>query len=94
MSETLSDGSEVVPDFNAGQRQKVADLGFMALDVVDALEGEHLILDAMLLVEIAESEDDEPVSFAVHYFSTTNRAAIQRGLIEHVRDELARFAED
>jgi len=83
--------SEVVPDFNAGQRQKVADLGFMALDAIEALEGEHLILDAMLLLEIAEREDGEPVSFAVHYFSTTTRAAITRGLIEHVRDDLARF---
>lgn len=75
--------------FNADQRQKVGNLGLMALEQLGNLDEDALVLDAVLCVEVIDRDQ----ASQVHYFSTTTRAAVQRGIIEHVRDDLARFDE-
>jgi hypothetical protein len=83
---------DILPEFNEGQRQKVANLGFQALEQIDEFEGDHIILDAMLLLEVGEKDaDTDEVTYFVHRFSTTPRSAVQRGIVEHIRDDLSRF---
>lgn len=82
---------DTLPDFNEAQRQKVAELGFTALETIDTLDGETIVLDAMLIVEVGE-KTDEGVAYYIHRFSTADRVSIQRGIVEHVRDDLAGFA--
>jgi hypothetical protein len=70
-----------------GDSQKLGSLALQAIDVLDNYaEGRAAIGDAMLLVEIQllDGEGDQ-IATATHYFATTRRSVVQRGLIDSCR---------
>lgn len=70
-------------EFNAEQRSKLLDLACQAADMLDDL-GEHALGDAILVVETAHPDGEA----RVHFFSTTLRQIVNRGLVEFARENL------
>jgi hypothetical protein len=65
-------------------------LGALALQAIDVLDnyvdGRAAIGDAMLLVEVRLlDEEGDQIATATHYFATTRRSIVQRGLLESCR---------
>jgi hypothetical protein len=84
-----------LPEFNEDQRQKVTELAFKALDTIDDIDGEHVVGDAVLLVEYMTPDVAGTGSLTyVASFHTTTRVTVRRGIVEQARDELASFADD
>ena len=67
--------------------QALGALTLQAFDVLDNyVEGRAAIGDAMLLVEVRLLDGDgEQIATATHYFATTRRSIVQRGLLESCR---------
>jgi hypothetical protein len=67
--------------------QKLGALALQALDVLDDyVEGRAQIGDAILLVEVQLLDGDgDQIATATHYFSTTRRIIVQRGLVDACR---------
>ena len=67
--------------------QELGDLALQAMAVLeDYAEGRATIGDAMLLVEVQlRDAEGEQIATATHYFATTRRSVVQRGLVESCR---------